>query len=147
MGELKYMERQKWIRIINPCKIAWNALRKEVLLLLLFFCLKCFKGACAMGYIENSFLLTKNFLFLKHLKEISQWPTKLLLRVPSSQDECLDLDRAPVSPPWDSSPDLWAECLSRGIKQYFSLGHRVLGWKGTLRITWPKLSSQKHSLD
>lgn len=58
-----------------------------------------------MGYIENSFLLTNNFLFLKHLKEIPQWLTKLLLRVPSSEDECLDLDRAPVYPLWDSSPD------------------------------------------
>lgn len=58
-----------------------------------------------MGYMEDSFLLKNKFLFLKHLKERPQWLAKLFLRAPSSQDECLDLDRALVSPPWEGSLD------------------------------------------
>lgn len=47
------MERQKRIRIINLCKIAWDALGKISLVIAFNFCLKCFKGAPAVDYVKD----------------------------------------------------------------------------------------------
>lgn len=83
MGELKYMERRKQIRIINLCKIAWDALRKRGFAVAFIFYLKCFKGACAVDYVKDSFLLNDTSLFLKHLQETPQQLAELWVRIPS----------------------------------------------------------------